>query len=82
MSYSWPIILVVISNILYQVCAKSVPKDMDAMASMTITYLVGALCSAVMYFIMNRNGNLLHEYSSNPVRNFRCRIGGWIHICL
>lgn len=63
MSYTWPIILVVISNILYQVCAKSVPKDMDAMASMTITYLVGALCSAVMYFIMNRNGNLLHEYS-------------------
>lgn len=63
MSYTWPIILVVISNILYQVCAKSVPKDMDAMASMTITYLVGDLCSAVMYFIMNRNGNLLHEYS-------------------
>ena len=32
---------------------------MDAMASMTITYLVGAACSAVMYFIMNKNGNLL-----------------------
>ena len=63
MSYIWPIALVVISNIIYQICAKSVPKDMDAMASMTITYLVGAVCSAIMFYAMNRNGNLLHEYS-------------------
>ena len=39
----WPIVHVVFSNIVYQICAKGVPKDMDAMASMTITYLVGAL---------------------------------------
>lgn len=36
---------------------------MDAMASMTITYLVGALCSAIMFFVMNRNSNLLQEYT-------------------
>ena len=35
---------------------------MAVMASMTITYLVGAVCSAVMYFVMNKNGNLLQEY--------------------
>lgn len=63
MSMVWPIVLVVFSNIVYQICAKGVPKDMDAMASMTITYLVGAACSAVMYFIMNKNGNLLQEYA-------------------
>ena len=63
MSMIWPIALVVFSNIVYQICAKGVPKDMDAMASMTITYLVGAVCSAIMFFIMNKNGNLLHEYS-------------------
>ena len=38
-------------------------KNMDAMASMTITYLVGAVCSAIMYFVMNKNGNLLQEYA-------------------
>ena len=59
----WPIALVVFSNIVYQICAKGVPKDMDAMASMTITYLVGAVCSAIMYFVMNKNGNLLQEYA-------------------
>lgn len=62
MSMIWPIALVVFSNIIYQICAKGVPKDMDAMASMTITYLVGAVCSAIMFFAMNRNGNLLQEY--------------------
>lgn len=63
MSMIWPIALVIISNIVYQICAKGVPKDMDAMASMTITYIVGAICSGIMFFIMNKNGSLLHEYS-------------------
>lgn len=63
MSMVWPIALVIISNIIYQICAKEVPKDMDAMASMTATYLVGAVCSAVMFFIMNKGGSLLHEYT-------------------
>ena len=74
LSYIWPIALIVISNIVYQICAKGVPKEMDAMASMTVTYLVGAACSAVtylvgaacsavMFFVMNRNASLLHEYT-------------------
>ena len=62
MSMVWPIVLVVFSNIIYQICAKEVPKDMNAMASMTITYFVGAVCSAIMYIVMNKNGNLLQEY--------------------
>lgn len=63
MSYIWPIALVVVSNILYQICAKSVPREMDAMASMTVTYLVGAACSAVMFFLMHPGGSLLREYA-------------------
>lgn len=62
MTYIWPIALVVISNIVYHICAKSVPEDMDAMASMTVTYLVGAVFSAVMYFLMNKGGSLIQEY--------------------
>lgn len=63
MSMIWPVVLVIFANIVYQICAKGVPENMDAMASMTITYLVGAACSAIMYFMMNRNGNLLQEYT-------------------
>lgn len=78
MSYIWPIALVVVSNVLYQICAKSIPKDMNVMASMTVTYLVGAICSAVMYFVMERDGNLLREYSklnAAPVLLGVCVVG-------
>ena len=62
LSYVWPIVLVVLSNVVYQICAKSVPKGMDPLASLTITYLVGAVASGVLYFILNRKGNLIEEY--------------------
>ena len=62
-SYLWPIGLVIISNVIYQICAKSVPGDIHPLASLTITYIVGAATSAVLYFILNRDGNLLREYT-------------------
>ena len=70
MWFMWPIVLVVVANVVYQICAKSVPKNMDTMASMVITYLVGALCSAIMFFIMNRDVSLWQEFektNSAPV---------------
>ena len=60
--YIWPIALVVLSNIVYQICAKSAPGDMDPLASLTVTYLVGALASGILYFLLHRGGNLLREY--------------------
>ena len=61
LSYIWPIALVVLSNTLYQICAKSVPEGMNPLASLTITYLVGAAVSCAMYYILNRNADLLKE---------------------
>lgn len=61
MEYIWPIALVVFSNIVYQICAKSVPEDMNTMASMIITYLVGAACSAIMFFVLFRDRELITE---------------------
>ena len=62
LSYVLPIILVVFSNVVYQICAKSIPGEINPLASLTITYSVGAVFSAVMYFVLNRNGNLFQEY--------------------
>lgn len=62
-AYIWPIALVVLSNTVYQICAKSVPSGIDPFASLTVTYLVGALASCVMYFLLNRGGNLVAEYA-------------------
>ena len=61
-SYLWPILLVVLSNTIYQICAKSVPQGMNPLALLTVTYVVGAVVSAVLYFALNRGGNLLKEY--------------------
>ena len=61
-SYIWPIALLVLSNTVYQICAKSVPEGMNAFASLTVTYLVAAPASIVFYFLFQKGGNLLKEY--------------------
>lgn len=63
MSYYEPIILVVFCNTLYQICAKSVPGDMNPFASLSATYLVGAVFSVALYYLLDRNANLIREYS-------------------
>ena len=61
LSYIWPIALVILSNTLYQVCSKSVPREMNPLASLTVTYLISAVVSGVLYYALNRNANLLRE---------------------
>ena len=62
LSYIWPLALVVFSNTFYQICAKSVPEDMDPLASLTVTYLVGAVISLILYYVLNRNADIVKEY--------------------
>lgn len=62
-SYVWPLALVVLSNVIYQICAKSMPNGMHPLASLTVTYTVSALVSLVLFFVLNRGGNLFKEYA-------------------
>ena len=61
-SFIWPIALVILSNVVYQICAKSVSDEIHPMAALTATYLVAALASAILYYVMSPHGNLLKEY--------------------
>lgn len=61
-SYIWPLGLVVLSNVFYQICAKAVPDKMNPFASLTITYVIGALAALIMYFVLNKDGNIIQEY--------------------
>ena len=61
--YIWPMALVVLSNIVYQICAKSVPEKIDPLASLTVTYLIGAAVSAVLYVALHRDVHLFREYA-------------------
>ena len=61
-NYIWPIALVVLSNVLYQVCAKSVPGDVNPMATLTVTYLIGAAVSLGLYYLLEKDADILREY--------------------
>lgn len=49
-SYLWPITVLILSNVLYQVTAKKLPEQIDTFIAMVITYLIAAVCSLVLYF--------------------------------
>ena len=61
-NYIWPIALVVLSNTVYQICAKAVPGGLNPFASLTVTYLVAAAASAGFFFLSSRGGSLAREY--------------------
>ena len=61
LNYIWPIALVVISNTVYQICAKEVPANVSPFASLTVTYLVGAVVTAVMHFLTHPGEDILKQ---------------------
>ena len=60
----WPIALAVCSDVLYQIASKSTPTNLNPFASLTVTYLIGAAISAVIFFITSKGGNILHEWGN------------------
>lgn len=84
-SYVWPIALVVFSNTLYQICAKEVPGGVNAFATLTVTYLVGALASGVLFFVTGNGASLLQEYGRLNWASFLLGLvivgleAGWIY---
>ena len=62
-SLIWPIGLVVLSNVVYQVCAKSVPQGINPFASLTATYFISMVFSVIMYLAFSKGENLLHEFT-------------------
>ena len=65
MAYLWPLILIVVSNSIYHICAKSLPAKADPFAALTVTYLIGAVFSAALYFLLNRgSADLAQEWRS------------------
>ena len=59
----YPIMIIVISNILYNVCTKSVPDKVNAFAALSVTYFVAATASFITFFITSKNKNIFSEIS-------------------
>lgn len=62
-NYIWPIVLVVLANVVYQICTKSVPESVNPFASLAVTYTVGAICSVAVYFLTSKHTEPLKELS-------------------
>lgn len=60
-SYAWPIGLVVLSNVVYQICSKAMPQDMSPFVSLGITYVVAAIASLTAFFALGRQAGLANE---------------------
>ena len=84
-SYIWPIALLVLSNTIYQVCAKSMPEGLNPFASLTVTYVIGAVASLVFYYVLGPGGSLVKEYQKLNWVSFVLGIvivgleAGWIY---
>jgi len=60
-SMLWPILLVVVGNTFYNICAKSTPGSVNGFASLTISYLVAGVCALIMFFLTSEGKNLAAE---------------------
>ena len=60
----WPIALIVFSNIFYNICSKQTPEGIHPLAALTVTYLVSAAASGILFYVLTPGGNLIGEYKS------------------
>lgn len=62
LSYYLPVLLIVGSNVVYHVGAKSVPKDLNPMISTIVAYLIGATFAFIIYLATNPAKELLSQF--------------------
>ena len=59
----WPMLVIVTSNTIYNVCAKSTPSDVNPFFSLAITYTVATLCSVVMFLLTAKEKGVPAEFA-------------------
>ncbi|GBG57832.1 membrane protein [Sporomusaceae bacterium FL31] len=57
----WPVLLVVGANTFYNICAKSTPIDINAFASLSITYFIATILCMIMFFTTGSSPKLSTE---------------------
>ena len=73
--YYFPIAFIVLSNILYDISAKSFPERINAMAGMSIYYFVAACISIALFFITGKNKNFVKELRKINLATFSLALG-------
>lgn len=63
LNYVYPLAIIVLSNVVYQICAKGIPPSMNVYASMTITYAVATIFSAILFFVTTKGSDFHTEFA-------------------
>lgn len=59
----WPILLVILSNTIYNICTKSTPGNVNAFGTLMITYITAAILTAIIFVFMVKPENVVAELS-------------------
>lgn len=59
----WPMVIILVSNTVYNICTKSMPEKVNPFFALTITYIVGALLSFILFFITSESKNIFEDIS-------------------
>ncbi len=57
-----PVLIVVGSNVMYHICAKSVPRQLNPMIGIIVTYLVGATFALLLFFFTDPSKDLVAQF--------------------
>lgn len=57
----WPVLIVVAANTLYNITTKATPEEINPFASLSISYLIAAVCSLILFFVTSENKNIFTE---------------------
>jgi len=62
-NYLWPVLIVVCANTFYNISTKSIPGEVNPFAALSLTYIVAAVSSVVIFLVTSDQKNLLTEVS-------------------
>lgn len=57
----WPVLIVVAANTIYNITTKATPADVNPFASLSLSYVIAAVCSLILFFITAENKNIFTE---------------------
>ena len=78
-TYIWPLLLIILSNILYQICAKEIPEEMNTYASMSVTYAVATIFSLLAFFVSSKGSNIFKAFSHTNWATVVLGLVAWIY---
>ena len=62
-SLVWPIAMVVLANVFYNICTKSTPEGVNSFASLCVTYLVAAAAAFALFLATSQQKNIFQALS-------------------